>query len=150
MLIQNYDNRDFDLTTRLEKEGRSEWFGVGAYHGAQGREPSGPLPPKAPLLQVAELPGELIGISGDTYPHRETFKRHGGRWHNDTKSWILPQHRLQALKEDDEFAGWPELLEGRPGLEGPALELARAEYNAGYLYGQQYRFHARLEKVFTR
>lgn len=37
-------------------------------------------------------------LTGDTYPHKETIKKHGGMWDSQTKSWSVPDEAFEKLQ----------------------------------------------------
>lgn len=46
--------------------------------------------PKDRKLVVKAIAGDLVEVTGDTYPHKTAIKNAGGIWDRERKAWIVP------------------------------------------------------------
>lgn len=57
-----------------------------------------PSPAPEPAPEQAFAPPTHTMVGGDTYPHRQTIKLHGGKWDPDRKQWRVPTEHVERLK----------------------------------------------------
>ena len=122
-----------DVGTAAEERALDESY---LAHRAGADEAARSLTPTAPAAPAHTH----VMVGGDTYPHKNTIKAHGGRWDGDKKQWKVPASSIEALKgaltsahEHSEEAGT--LTIGR-GSKKPSFEQIGAEIHKDRLHRQ--------------
>ena len=78
-----------------QKEGKK----APKYKTSEKSEEPQPQPQSVEGVELVELEGGRIAVTGDTYAHRETLKAFGGWWNRRAQRWEFRADKAQSVRE---------------------------------------------------
>ncbi|MGI9433280.1 MAG: RadC family protein [Geminicoccaceae bacterium] len=95
--------------------------------------------------------GQGYAIRGDTFPHRDLLKAHGGRWSKSRRAWIFDDCRaLEQLSSLLSHGDQGEAVHGAPGFAEPLMQFRRPAVQPTAQAPRKPHYHGHRQRLRDR